>query len=98
MNIIVAIRTRSDGEWHATAHYSNMEIRGGLTSSITSVAKDNLLLEIYEGENKMTIDNETRRYILDRLMAIRESASGKNPGRKERAVLRAVREIEEVVK
>lgn len=52
MNIIVAIRTRSDGEWHATAHYSNMEIRGGITSSITSVAKDNLLLEIYEGENE----------------------------------------------
>ena len=46
----------------------------------------------------MTIDNDTRRYILDRLMSIREAADGKNPGRKERAVLRAVREIEEVVK
>lgn len=46
----------------------------------------------------MTIDNETRRYILDRLTAIREAANGKNPGRRERAVLRAVREIEEVVK
>ena len=46
----------------------------------------------------MTIDNETRRYILDRLAAIRSAANRKNPGRKERAVLRAVREIEEVVK
>lgn len=46
----------------------------------------------------MTIDNETRRYILDRLTEIRESANGKNPGRKERAVLRAVKEIEEVVR
>lgn len=46
----------------------------------------------------MTIDNETRRYILERLALIRDVANGKNPGRKERAVLRAVREIEEVVK
>lgn len=46
----------------------------------------------------MTINNELRRYILGRLTAIREAANGKNPGRKERAVLRAVREIEEVVK
>lgn len=46
----------------------------------------------------MTIDNELRRYILDRLAAIREAANGKNPGRKERAVLRAVKEIEEVVR
>ena len=46
----------------------------------------------------MTIDNELRRYVLDRLTAIRAAANCKNPGRKERAVLRAVREIEEVVK
>lgn len=46
----------------------------------------------------MTIDNELRRYILDRLTEIREAANGKHPGRRERAVLRAVREIEEVVK
>lgn len=48
----------------------------------------------------MTIDNELRRYILDRLTAIRDAANGggRNPGRKERAVLRAVREIEEVLK
>ena len=31
-------------------------------------------------------------------LAIRDAANGKNPGRKERAALRAVREIEEVVK
>ena len=46
----------------------------------------------------MTIDNDTRRYILDRLALIRDAANCKNPGRKERAVLRAVKEIEEVVK
>ena len=46
----------------------------------------------------MTIDNETRRYSLDRLAVIRDAANGKNPGRKERAVLRAVKEIEEVVR
>ena len=47
MSIIVAIRTRADGEWYESAHFSNMEFRGDLTSSITSVAKDNLVLEIY---------------------------------------------------
>lgn len=46
----------------------------------------------------MTIDNELRRYILDRLTAIRDAVTAAKPGRKERAVLRAVREIEEVVK
>ena len=29
MSIIVAIRTRSEGEWFATDHFANMEIRGG---------------------------------------------------------------------
>lgn len=46
----------------------------------------------------MTIDNDTRRYILDRLTLIRDAATGRNPGRRERSVLKAVREIEEVVK
>lgn len=38
---------------------------------------------------------ENKKYTAQEL---REAANGKNPGRKERAVLRAVREIEEVVK
>ena len=46
----------------------------------------------------MAIDNDTRRYILDRLSAIREAIEAKRPGKKERAVLRSVREIEELVK
>lgn len=45
------------------------------------------------------IDAETRRFIIDRLATIREAAeAAKHPGRRERAVLRAVREIEETVK
>ena len=36
----------------------------------------------------MNIDNETRRYILDRLTLIRDAASGKNPGRTDLSKLR----------
>ena len=46
----------------------------------------------------MAIDNNARRYILDRIAAIREALNGKNPGKKERIVLRSAREIEELVK
>ena len=46
----------------------------------------------------MTIDNELRRYILDRLTAIREAIETKRLGKKERAVIRSVCEIEELVK
>ena len=49
-------------------------------------------------KKQMIIDNETRRYILDRLTAIREAIEAKHPGKKERAVIRSVREIEELVK
>lgn len=46
----------------------------------------------------MTIDNETRRVIIEQCAAIREAIRAPHPGRKERAALRAVKAIEEVVK
>ena len=47
MQLIVALRTRSEADWFASPHFANLEIRGGNTSSLTSVAKYNLVMEIY---------------------------------------------------
>lgn len=47
MHLIIAIRTRADGDWHDSEHESRLEIRGSEHSSaITSVTKDNLVLQI----------------------------------------------------
>lgn len=46
--IAVEIRGRSDGDWFASAHFQKLEIRGDKTSSLTSICKDNMILEIYE--------------------------------------------------
>lgn len=44
--VISAMRGRSDGEWYGSEHQQRLEIGGSDTSnSLTSVAKDNLLLE-----------------------------------------------------
>lgn len=48
MKIMIAIRGRSKGEWHMASHFQNLEVRGKMSSSLTSVAKDNLILEGYE--------------------------------------------------
>lgn len=48
--LIVAIRGRSNGEWHSSAHFQKMEVRGDKASSLTSVSKDNMLLTLYEKE------------------------------------------------
>lgn len=48
MKVMVAIRGRSEGDWHTSAHVQKMETRGGVSSSLTSVAKDNMVLEMYE--------------------------------------------------
>ena len=48
MEIIVALRTRSSGDWHSSDHFANLEIRGAFTSSLTSVQKDNLVMEIWQ--------------------------------------------------
>nr|DAD84528.1 MAG TPA: hypothetical protein [Siphoviridae sp. ctA4S13] len=50
---VVAIRGRSDGEWHTSKHYQKLEYRGCHCSSLTSVAKDNMIMELYE-RNKTT--------------------------------------------
>ena len=45
---IVAVRGRSIGDWHNSPHEQRIELRGQKSSSLTSVAKDNLLFEMYE--------------------------------------------------
>lgn len=46
--IAVAIRGRSDGDWFSSAHFQKLEVRGNKTSSLTSICKDNMILDIYE--------------------------------------------------
>lgn len=43
-----AMRGRSDGKWRESEHQQRLEIGGGISNSITSVAKDSLVIEIYE--------------------------------------------------
>lgn len=43
-----AMRGRSDGDWHSSAHQQRLEIGGGISNSITSVLKDFMICEIYE--------------------------------------------------
>lgn len=54
MKIIVAIRGRSEGDWYSSAHVQRMEARGKQSSSLTSVAKDNMTLEIYEADSLLS--------------------------------------------
>lgn len=43
--IICSARGRSNGSWHSDLpHFQNLEIGGGITNSITSVQKDNMLI------------------------------------------------------
>lgn len=44
----MAIRGRSEGDWYSSAHFQKVEIRGYRSSSLTSVAKDNMIMEIHE--------------------------------------------------
>ena len=45
---IIAVGGRSIGDWCNSPHEQRIELRGQKTSSLTSVAKDNLLFEMYE--------------------------------------------------
>ena len=45
---VIAIRGRSDGDWFLFEHFQNIEYRGNKTSSVTSVSKDNMVIECYE--------------------------------------------------
>lgn len=47
---MIAIRGRSDGDWHSSSHFQKMEVRGDKASSLTSVSKDNMLFMLYEEE------------------------------------------------
>lgn len=48
MRLSAAIRTRSNGEWHGGSHYGKLEIGRKTMNSLTRVAKDTLVIEIYE--------------------------------------------------
>ena len=43
-----AIRGRSAGDWFLSEHFQKIELRGNKTSSVTSVTKDNMVIECYE--------------------------------------------------
>lgn len=43
---IMAMRGRSNGDWHTSQHYQKIEVGGDTANSITSVAKDNYVIEI----------------------------------------------------
>ena len=45
---MIAVRGRSIGDWHNSPHEQRIELIGKKTSSLTSVAKDNMLLIVYE--------------------------------------------------
>ena len=45
---IIAVRGRSICDWYNSPHEQRIELIGKKSSSITSVAKDNLLFEMYE--------------------------------------------------
>ena len=45
---IVAVRCRSIGDWYNSPHEQRIELRGKKSSSITSEAKENMLLIVYE--------------------------------------------------
>lgn len=45
---VIAIRGRSDGDWFLSEHFQKIEYTGNKTSSVTSVSKDNMVIECYE--------------------------------------------------
>lgn len=45
---IIAVRGRSIGDWYNSPHEQRIELRGQKSSSVTSVANDNLIFEMYE--------------------------------------------------
>ena len=51
---IMAMRGRSNGDWHTSQHYQKIEVGGDTANSITSVAKDNYVIEIIKDMAKKT--------------------------------------------
>lgn len=59
--MVAAVRGRSDGDWFNSEHHQVLEIRtGDYTNSLTSVAKDNYLIE-YEKSKSIRIDSNEGR-------------------------------------
>ena len=48
---ICAMRGRSEGDWHHSLHRQRLELGGGIANSITTVTKDNLVIETYDEDN-----------------------------------------------
>ena len=47
---VMAMRGRSKGDWHTSEHNQQCELGEDITNSLTSVAKDNYVVEIYDTE------------------------------------------------
>lgn len=45
---IMAVRGRSEGDWHNSVHKQKFELGTDTSNSLTSVAKDNYVVELYE--------------------------------------------------
>ena len=45
---VMAMQGRSKGDWHTSAHNQQCELGDDITNSLTSVAKDNYVVEFYE--------------------------------------------------
>lgn len=58
-----AIRGRSDGEWHKSDHEQRLEIGGGISHSITSVAKDSYVFEPCILRLERTEEEKLRRHL-----------------------------------
>lgn len=43
-----ASRGRSDGDWYSSPHNQRLEIGGGISNSISTIAKDFMVLVEYE--------------------------------------------------
>jgi hypothetical protein len=46
--LIGAMRGRSEGDWYHSEHRQMLETRCDATNSITTVAKDNYVIEVYD--------------------------------------------------
>ena len=49
---VMAIRGRSKGNWHTSEHNQQCELGEDITNSLTSVAKDNYVVEFYEEDRR----------------------------------------------
>ena len=57
---VMAIRGRSKGDWYTSAHNQQCELGEDVTNSLTSVAKDNYVVEFYEDERIEDVQNDKR--------------------------------------